>query len=337
MRVLLTGGTGFIGAHLARRLLEGGYELTLVSHRRPPPLPEGPGVTILRRDLRDPTSLRGAGTGVDAVVSMAGLLRRPGVPDEAYWDVHYESTRRVLQECARCGIGHLLLVSTTGVYGETGRAPRGEEGPFAPGDVYETTKREAERYAMERCRDGSPALTVARPGLVYGPGDRHLLRLYRALQAGRFRVVGSGSNLMQPVYVEDLVDGLLRCLPPARPEGRAGAAPPPRAPRAINLAGAEPVSFRRFCETIASALGRGLPRHGVPRVLASAAGAAFEALHHLGGVAPPITRETVRFMTSDRVYDIGRARRELGWEPRVGLEEGVGRTVAWYRAEGLLA
>lgn len=310
---------------------EAGHALTLVVHERRPEIPAGKTVKYHEADLLDPTLFRNAGFKCDVAVNLAGVLRRPGIQDETYWKVHYESTKHILEECLKFNIKHFLLVSTTGVYGATGRSPRKEDGPYGPSDIYEKTKLEAERYALEQCKVDKVGLTILRPALVYGPGDTHLLRLYRAIAGGYFRIIGDGSNLLHPIFIDDLVEGMTRCLPgegspPAREEARV-----------YNLAGERPVAFGEFCETIAKAIGKKkLPGGKVPTRLALAAGGFFEVAHKVTRLKPPLTRETVKFMTSDRAYDISRARKDLGWEPRVGLEEGIDRTVAWYREKGLL-
>ena len=267
MRLLITGGTGFIGAHFTRRLLELGHKVNLVVHKTKPEATEGPSVKYVECDLEDPTLFRNAGFKCDVAVNMAGLLRKPGIRDESYWKVHYESTKHVLEECIKFKIKHLLLVSTTGVYGATGRSPRGEDGPYGPGDIYEKTKLEAERYAKEQCPIDNVALTVARPALVYGPGDLHLLQLYKGIRGGYFRVIGDGSNLIHPIYIDDLIDGLMKCLPDAQvPEPQTDTKP-----RVVNLAGERPVAFGEFCEAIASAVGRKLPHTRIPKGMAAAA------------------------------------------------------------------
>lgn len=337
MRVLITGGTGFIGSHFTRRVLEAGHKVNLVVHKTQPEFPEGPSVKHIQCDLEDPTLFRNAGFKCDAAVNMAGLLRKPGIRDEAYWKVHYESTKHMLEECEKFKIKHLLLVSTTGVYGATGRSPRGEDGPYGPGDIYEKTKLEAERYAKEQCPQDGVALTIARPALVYGPGDMHLLPLYRGIRGGYFRIVGDGSNLIHPIYIDDLIEALMRCVPGLLSEPAPETPVPGKAPRVLNLAGERPVAFGELCEAIAHAVGKKrLPSLKIPARLAAAAGGALEAVHKITRIRPPLTRETVKFMTSDRSYDITRAKRALGWQPAVGIEEGTRRAVAWYREKGLL-
>jgi nucleoside-diphosphate-sugar epimerase len=325
VRVLLTGGTGFIGSRVLEALLGRGHQVNLVVNRTAPPVPEGPSVKYHRCDLSDPVNFRGAGFKADAAMNVAGQLRVPGLGDEHYWKVHYEATKHVLEECTRLKLKRLVQVSTTGVYGVTGREPVGEEGPFHPSDVYESTKWEAERYAREYCTDGGLELVIARPSLVYGPGDRHLLGLFRVIHRGLFRIIGDGENLVHPIFVEDLAEGLITCL--ESPAAGGGA---------YNLVGEEPVAFRRFCEAIASALGRSLPSARIPRGLARAAGAFLEGVRLVTRLDVPLTRARVDFMTSNRAYDPSRARRELGYAAGTDLEEGMRRTVAWYREKGWL-
>jgi nucleoside-diphosphate-sugar epimerase len=323
VRVLLTGGTGFIGSRLLRALLDRGHQVNLLVNRTPAPVPEGPSVRYHRCDLTDPVNFRSAGFKADAAVNAAGQLRRPGLRDEHYWKVHYEATKHVLEECTRFKLRRLVQVSTTGVYGLTGRSPAGEDGPFRPSDIYERTKWESERYAREYCADGKLELVVARPGLVYGPGDRHLLGLFKALRWGLFRVVGEGENLVHPIFVDDLADGILRCLEDPRAAGRD-----------YNLVQPRPVTFREFCAAAAEALGRRLPASRIPVGAALAAGAVLEVVHGITRLSVPLTRDRVRFMTSDRCYDAARAKEEIGFEAPTGLREGMARTVAWYREMG---
>lgn len=323
MRVLLTGGTGFIGGRLLRVLLDRGHQINLVVNRTEPPVPEGPSVKYHRCDLTDPVNFRSAGFKADAAVNVAGQLRVPGLRDEHYWKVHYEATKHVLEECTRFKLQRLVQVSTTGVYGVTGRGPAGEDGPISPSDIYEKTKWEGERYAREYCSGGKPQLVVARPGLVYGPGDRHLLGLYKAIRWGIFRIIGDGENLVHPIFIDDLADGLMTCLES-----------PAAAGGTFNLVNEAPVSFRLFCETIAEGMGKRLPKMRLPRGLARAAGAGLEGLRSLTRLDVPLTRERVDFMTSDRSYDASRAREVLGFTAKTSLEEGISRTVAWYREKG---
>jgi len=323
VRVLVTGGTGFVGSRLVEALLARGHQINLLVNRTQPVIPEGPSVKYHRCDLTDPVNFRSAGFKSDAAVNVAGQLRVPGLPDEHYWKVHYEATKHVLEECTRFKLKRLVQVSTTGVYGVTGRNPVGEEGPIAPSDIYEKTKWEGERYAREYCSDGKLDLVVARPGLVYGPGDRHLLGLYKAIKWGVFRVIGEGQNFVHPIFIDDLTEGLVACVES-----------PAAAGQAFNLVNPAPVTFRAFCEEIARALGKKLPSASLPKKLARGMGAGFEAIRAVTRMEVPLTRERVDFMTSDRAYDASRARRVLGFSARTSLADGVRATVEAYAGKG---
>lgn len=325
MRVLLTGGTGFIGSRVLKALLDRGHQVNLVVNRTQPSVPEGPSVKYHRCDLTDPVNFRSAGFKADAAINVAGQLRVPGLEDEHYWKVHYEATKHVLEECTRFKLKRLVQVSTTGVYGVTGTTPVAEDGPIHPSDIYEKTKWEGERYAREYCSDGKIELVVARPGLVYGPGDRHLLGLFKAIRYGLFRVIGDGLNTVHPIFIDDLVEALMLCL--ERPEA---------AGRTYNLVAPQPITFRSFCEEAAKAMGKTLPGSHIPVGLARTAGSVLGQVRAMTRIEVPLTKDRVAFMTSSRAYDAGRAARELGFTARTPLAQGMAATVAWYKENGLL-
>jgi nucleoside-diphosphate-sugar epimerase len=333
-RVLVTGGAGFLGGHVVRALRARGTEVVVLA--RPPRDARGSaaraalaslGAEIAVGDVLDAASLRRALAGATTVFHLAGRLFAPGIPDADFERVHVEGSRHLLEACAESStVRSIVHCSTTGVLGPTGQTPLDEDAAPRPSNAYERSKAEGEGLARALAgRHGLP-LVVARPALVYGPGDVHLLGWFRAIRRGVYRVVGDGDNLVHPIFVDDCVTGLLLC---AETQG----AP---AGRAYNLVGEEAVPIREMARAIAAVVGRPLPRGHLPKWLAHGLGAVLEALP---GVAParlPLTRSRVAFMTESRAYSGGRARNELGFVPRVGLAQGLERTVAWYRAEGLL-
>jgi nucleoside-diphosphate-sugar epimerase len=263
---------------------------------------------------------------VSGVFHLAGRLSTPGVPDAEFQRVHVEGTRVLLEACAEAAtVRSIVHCSTTGVLGATGPTPLDEDAPLRPGNAYERSKAEAERVASELCERHRLRLVVARPALVYGPGDVHLSGWFRAIQRGLYRVVGDGRSLLHPIFVEDCIAGLLRC---AAAEARSG--------RVYNLVGERPLPIGELARSIAEAVGRPLPRVHLPRWLAHGLGAILEAVPGVPASRLPLTRSRVAFMTESRAYSGRRAREELGFEPRVGLRDGLARTVAWYRAERLL-
>jgi nucleoside-diphosphate-sugar epimerase len=162
-------------------------------------------------------------------------------------------------------------------------------------------------------------VTVVRPGLVYGPGDLHLLSFFVSIKKGLFRVIDGGKALLHPVYIDDLVAALLLCA------GR------PQAPgRSYNIAGECPVTVRELATAIAHAQGKELPAGSIPLWLANLASDIFAITPGIRGEHAPLTRSRVKFLTHSRIYDISRARSELGYTPKIALEEGMKLTAAWY-------
>jgi nucleoside-diphosphate-sugar epimerase len=326
---LVTGGTGFLGRHLVAALREQGYDVRVLARHTISPATkaeiESTGAHVVAGDLLDRPSVRLAVAGVSRVFHLAGRLLEPGVPAGVYERLHVTGTRNLLDACrGQRGLQAVVHCSTTGVLGPTGPRPAGEDAPPHPANVYERTKAEAESMALDAARVGLP-LTVARPALVYGPGDLHMVAWFRAIKAGLYLVVGRGDNLLHPIYVSDVVDGILRCAELQEAHGRA-----------YHLVGTQPVPISGLAAAIARAMHRPLPRTHLPRAIAYVTAALLE---RLPGVPPsrlPLTRNRVDFMTESRVYSGDRARVELGFVPRVDLEHGLARTVDWYRNTGLL-
>jgi nucleoside-diphosphate-sugar epimerase len=331
--IFVTGGTGFIGQHLVAALLAQGLHVrALVRTQSSAAYPPGCqtlkalGAELIPGDLLELSSLRAALPQVTLVYHLAGRLWTPGVVSEEYTRLHVDGTRNLLTACAEVGpVLRLVYCSTTGVLGPTGLTPATEETPFQPSNVYERTKAEGELLARHLADRAGLPLTVVRPGLVYGPGDLHLLGWFRAIQRGYYHVVGRGDNWLHPIYVADVVEGMLRC---ARTPAAAG--------RVYHLVGERPLPMRALAEALARAVDRPLPRWHIPTPVARAVATLLELLPGIPPSRLPLTRGRVRFMTESRVYCGRRARDELGFVPQVDLADGLQRTVAWYQSEGLL-
>jgi len=324
--VLVTGGAGFIGRHLVSALRAQGRRVrVLVRHADAASSLAEIGAEPIVGDLLDPAAVVRAASGVRAVFHLAGQLFVPGLKPEDYSRLHVDATIALLKASAAANrLDFFVLCSTTGVHGPTGALPAREDDPGHPQNAYEVTKAAAERAAADVARDEKVPLVIARPGLVYGPCDRHLLGWFRAIRGGYYRVIGPGRNRLHPIYVDDVVRALLLCASAARP-----------ACRAYHLVGSRAVTMNELSDAIGAAVGRKVPRIHLPAPLAFALGAVLEALPVPRRVLP-LTRSRVRFMLQNRAYDGSRAREELGLTPSVDLGDGLARTVAWYRANGLL-
>jgi nucleoside-diphosphate-sugar epimerase len=276
-------------------------------------------------DITDPAAVSEAVDGATVVYHLAGRLFEPGVPAAEYRAIHVEGTKLLLERCQQATVELFVHCSTTGVLGVTGDGPADEAAPYRPTNVYEATKAEAEQAVLDKSREGLPAV-IARPGLVYGPGDLHLLPFFRAVLRRHFRPIGRRPVWLHPIYIDDMTEALLRCGKQADAVGEC-----------FHLAGQEPVSLARLAEAIARAGGTRLPRGHIPLTAAQAVALVGDRLPPNLKQSAPLTRSRLDFLTHSRVYDVRKAERVLGFAAATDLRTGAARSMAWYRAEGHLA
>jgi nucleoside-diphosphate-sugar epimerase len=331
MRILITGGTGFIGSSLARRLLEAGHEVRLLSLINTPAeaanarvLAER-GAVLVEGSVADRDLQTRALEGVDVVHHIAAVMREADVPDSVFWDTNVGATKDLLRASRERGVGRFVYCSTMGVTGDVRGRRVDESTPHRPKDIYQRTKSAAELWVLGQARTDGLGATAVRPADVYGPGDRRLVKLFRMIEKGRFVYLGNGRGRRHMIYIDDLVDGMI-----AAQERQAAMG------RVYLLAGPAPIPLRELAERIARQLGVRPPRLRLPYRPVRLAAAAVEAVCRPLGVQPPIYPRRVDFYAHDYEFDTTRARHELGFAPRVDMEEGLRRTIAAYREEGLL-
>jgi nucleoside-diphosphate-sugar epimerase len=325
--VLVTGATGFTGGRLVEHLVREGHDVrALVRDPNRGGHLRRQGVQVFQGDLRERSSLEAALSDVATVYHVAALFRKGHATREELWRTNVDGTRNLLEVAARAGVERFVHCSTVGVHGATRNGPADEESPFAPGDAYEKSKAEAESIVARYSTEGRVPCVVCRPSGIYGPGDTRFLKLVRAVAKGVFVMVGSGEVRLQLIYVDDLVDGILRC-------GRLAGA----VHRAYILAGPEAVTVNELTRTVAEVLDVAPPRLRVPFAPVYAAALVCELGCRPFGLKPAIFRRRVDFFRKPRVFDISKARQELGFDPKVNVRTGMDRTVTWYRNHGHLA
>jgi dihydroflavonol-4-reductase len=321
-RVLVTGGTGFTGVHLARRLIAEGHAVRVLARSADKAhalLPRE--VEVIEGDITDHDVIARSIRGREVVYHLAAVFREAGIPAGRYREVHVDATARLLDAARAEGVRRFVHCSTIGVHGHVDRPPADEEYRFAPGDIYQETKAEGERLALEYGhRHGFP-VTVVRPAAIYGPGDLRLRKLFRMIARRRFVMLGSGKVYLHMVHVDDLVDGI-----------RLAADRPEAVGEPFILAGEEYRSLNDIVAIIARAVGVPVPRRRLPVAPFYLAGAVCEAVCVPLRIEPPIFRRRVAFFTKSRAFSIGKARTRLGYSPRVDLESGIRTTAEWYRA-----
>lgn len=322
--VLVTGATGFTGGALVRRLASHKASVrALVRDRaRAAPLAKL-GVEVVQAELCDPAGLRQAMRGVEVVYHIAALYRQQAVEPEAFRQANTTAVQHLLDAAIEAGVSRFAHCSTVGVHGHVQRPPAAEDAPFAPGDLYQETKLAGEQVAARYMAEGRLPITIFRPAGIYGPGDLRFLKLFRGIKRRRFPMIGDGTAFYHLTYIDDLIDGILRC-------GAAEAA----VGETFILAGPEYTTLNELVAIVAEELGVPPPRLRIPVAPVYAAAAVCEALCRPLGLEPPLHRRRVDFFTKSRAFDISRARAELGYDPQVSIREGARRTLAWYRREG---
>lgn len=322
----VTGASGFTGGNLCAALVQSGARVTaLVRKTSDTRALVRIGVKLVEGDLRDQASFEAGLSGCDTVYHVAAAFREAKIPDADYTAINVGGTRNVIEAAARRGVRRIVHCSTVGVHGDTGREPADEGTPFDPPDFYCRSKAEGELLARELFSRLGVEGVVFRPFGIYGPGDTRFLKLFRSIARGRFVLIGSGDVMYQFSFIDDLCRGILLC--GTRPE----------APGEVFLLGGEPpLTLAAAIEEVRRATGGRPPRLRVPMAPVMAAATLCERLCRPLGIEPPLYPRRVEFFSKHRAFDVSKAKRLLGYTPRVPLAEGFARTAAWYREQGLL-
>jgi nucleoside-diphosphate-sugar epimerase len=323
MNVLVTGATGFIGAHLVPRLILRGDTVRVLVRPGSDASILGPRIQVLRGDITDANAIERAMTGCQIVYHLAKASSRSS--RKTLESVNIEGTAGVARAAARTGVERLVHCSSTSVYGHGPyeSLPLSEETRVRPDTPYGRSKAMAEQIVSSYA-DRLPVVT-ARITSVLGPRARGWLPFYEAVRTGRLRLIGSGNGRHQPAEVSDVVDGLLLCAGADAAKGRT-----------YILAGPEATPLRILVQLIRDELELGdLSPRALPVF-------PFRLYMRLNKLAARLTgaglprADSVGFLLSDRTLDTSRAQRELGYTPRVGVRDAIYRTAQWYRTEGLL-
>ena len=326
MKVLVTGGTGFTGRHLCAELVRQGYQVrALVRKDSQVAALKELKVELVWGDLCDPDSVRDAVQEVTIVFHIAALFRQQGVETNMFRKVNVESVEHLVTASIASGVKRFIHCSTVGVHGHITNSPANEEAPFSPGDIYQETKLQGEQVARRHMEEGKIALTIIRPAGIYGPGDLRFLKLFRAINKGRFFMLGPGVVNYHFTYVEDLVQGIILCSQLNQAIGQT-----------YILGGEEYVSLNQLVSMIADELTAKPPRVHLPLWPVYALGFACEFICTPLGIEPPLYRRRIDFFKKNRAFDISKAKKELGFQPKVSLKEGIHRTARWYSQHGYL-
>ncbi len=323
---LVTGATGFVGSHLVEMLRARGERVRILA-RDAGKVPEEwrKDVEIVEGDVTDPPSLAPAVKDVDIVLHVAGVINLPPGEGERFYRVNTEGTKHLFHAARTSGrpLKRFLYCSSVGVMGKLKRIPADEETPCAPTNAYEASKLAAERWVLAEGKRRGVPVSVTRPAWVYGPGDRRTFPIFFLIARKRFIMVGKGDTWIHPVFVRDLVKGILQC---ARSEKAIG--------RKMILAGQQPVRLKDLVALISHQCDVRLLPVKLPVAVATVIALGLEILYKPLHKQPLLHRRRLGFFLRDQGFDISLARRCCGYVPGTSLEEGIRETVTWYKRNG---
>ncbi len=330
-RILVTGAAGFIGGALFERLA--GYGLDVVGTVLEPAEARSlrdRGLRAELLDLADPGPWDELLSGVDVVFNVAARFQETEFGEADYDAVNHLGALKLAETAARCGTERFVQCSTVGVHGDVKQVPATEETPFNPMDLYHRTKLSGELAVLEFGRslgDDGMVVTVNRPAMVYGPGDLRMLKLFKTILDGSFRMIGSGKVLAHLGYIEDQTDSFLASATAERERVHL---------EAFNIASGDPITLNELASAIAEAGGVRLSRLHIPVAPVWLAGALCELLWKPTGKRPPLFRRRVGFFTHNRAFDLSKARERLGYSSTWNHRDGVAETIRWYRDQALV-
>lgn len=311
MIAAVTGAAGFVGAELTRALLARGIRVRALIHTAPPAAPH-PKLESIRCDITDPGSLSGAFDGVDTVFHSAALVGGITLGLPPLRRVNVEGTRNVVRAARQAGsVERFVHVSSVAVMGISDNSkPIEESDPPSPANPYGISKLEAEAALIAEA--GPLEYVIARPMWVYGDASPSARKLLDNVSRGRMILIGGGRNLIQPIHVSDLVQGLMRCAEADAARGQI-----------FHFAGPEPLTTRELCAQAARALRVPPPRLNIPFWTARAGAAVLQAVFAGSGRKIPLDSDKIDFFRLHHCYSIDKAARLLDWRPRIFFQDGI--------------
>ena len=314
MKVLVTGGGGFIGTHLVEAQLRKGRDVVAfdvntssLSH-----LTNKSKLQIVEGDIRDGSLLNQIINDVDWVFHLASVHLSIRTPDTEYKAINVDGTRQLLEVSHRKSVSRFVHCSSVGVYGKIQRPPADEESVCAPESIYDVTKLEGEREVNSFHEETGFPVVVVRPAWVYGPGCPRTLKLFNSISRGRFFFVGNGDSLRHCLYVQDLLEGFELCATVEQAVGNT-----------YILADKRPVTTEQLVATMSNILGTRMPTLRVPLWAIYPLCLASETVFKCLRKEPPFSRRSLNFFTNNTNFDISKAREELNFDPNTSLNEGL--------------
>lgn len=325
--VLVTGGTGFTGTNLVRKLINADLEVRGIA--RPQSQIDDDlkkAVTWFRGDVYDPAVVREAMTGVNYIFHIAACFRDPGAAEDEYRNVHVKSTQ-LLAEAAldQPDFKRFIHTSTIGVHGHVADPPADEEAPYNPGDIYQETKLEGELWIRDFSERRGLPLVVIRPATIMGPSDRRLVKLFKPAKFGFFPLLDGHNTRYHLIHVEDLTECMIL------------SAHHPDALGEVFICGnEESTTFVDILTQVGEIMGKNVKFIHLPSQPLFLITDFVEWISKKLNIEPVLYRRRLATFTKDRSFDTRKVREKLGFEGRYDNETGIRDTALGYMEAGWL-
>jgi len=327
MRILVTGGTGFTGSCLVKRLLSRGYEVLIIDNQKGFFFNElkSKGAKIYLGSITDVDLVNKVIKECEVVYHIAAAFRGINLPKKVYWNINIEGTRIIAESALQNKIKKFIHCSTEGVHGTIANPPADENAPIAPKDYYEYTKSKGEEVIHKYIKKGLKAV-ILRPTAIYGPGDPgRFLLLFKWVKKGFFPMFGSGETTYHPLYIENLNDAFELALKKDEANGQT-----------YLIADEEYYSLNELVLKVAEALGVKVRIIHLPFFPLLAISYLCEGICKPLRITPPLFRRRADWYKENRGFSIEKAKRELGYIPNVDLKTGLKITADWYKAHNYI-
>jgi nucleoside-diphosphate-sugar epimerase len=328
LKTLVTGGTGFTGSHLVKKLVDKGHKVRVLA-RRTSTIDEikNKDIEIVYGDITDREKVLESVKNIDWVFNIAAAYRQANLTEEDFQNVNFEGTRNIIDACLEHRVKRLIHCSTIGVVTSVKNPPGDETTAVCPGDAYQDSKCAAEFEVLKNVREKNLPATVIRPCAIYGPGDWRLLKMFKMIAKKRFVFFGNGKAYFHMVYIDDLTDAFLLAATKNEAVGE------------VFIIGDEKyITLNELAALIADEFGVPVPKIHLPYRFFEMIAASVEFIYRKLKLKkePPIYRRRMAFFKKNRAFSIEKAKKILGYHPGVDLKQGIHLTAEWYQEKGLI-
>jgi len=324
MNILVTGGTGFIGSHLVEKLVKRNYSVRCLARKSSDiTLLKNLGVEIHFGDLTKKETLKGVTNDIDVVFHLAAQMRKWGLQVKDYCKTNIDGTKNILDLSISEGVEQFIHCSTTTILEFSKNRPLNEDiEKYNTKDLYAKTKTEAEKIVLKN-RDKIKS-TIIYPDLVYGPRNLSYLPIFKAIKERKMKIIGKADNLHHPTFVSDLVAGFSLVLKNKKTYNERF------------ILASDAITTLDLLTIIAEKLGVEISKVRIPLRLARMGAYFMGTAAKIFYFNPILNEAVIDFFENNYYYDTSKARKKLGFKPKISLEEGIEKTIEWYKLNNLL-